>query len=127
MLKRCLSCQEIDDLIRVELGNGTSLAELDVELSGLFDMSRSWEAELICLSLLLARSLERLQKTAIDVPKLLANFYELSNSGKLFLTIDEVDATFVDYMLSSFRSSTLNLEEELIDLRHRLGEYEYPR
>jgi len=126
MLQHCLSREQISRFLETEIAGGV-FYEDEVELRNLLDLWRTWDAELICLTSLLSISLERQQKNLVDVHNMLLKFYALRDVEGMNLTIDELDESFVKYMLSFPRSNDFSLEEELIEIRLRLSEYEFPR
>lgn|GEM_PF-1536417 len=124
MQKHCLKCTEIDRFLAVEILEDL-LNEDELKLESLLELARSWDVELIFLTNLLSIALERAQKNALDVSDILDKFYMLPDNSGINLVIDELDERFVDYMLNSTRSNTLNLEDELIEIRQNLGEYKF--
>jgi len=122
--KHCLKCTEIDRFLAVEILEDL-LNEDELKLESLLELARSWDVELIFLTNLLSIALERAQKNALDVSDILDKFYMLPDNSGINLVIDELDERFVDYMLNSTRSNTLNLEDELIEIRQNLGEYKF--
>jgi len=126
MLRYCLSREEISRFLEIEIAESV-LYDDEVKFRDLLDMCCTWEAELICLTSLLSIALERQQRIPTDVNDILKKFYALRDIKGMNLTIEELDKTFVTYMLTFPRSNDSSLEEELLEIRQRLSDYIFIR
>ncbi len=114
----CLNQQELEQLIDYMLYNraGDDLAIEKIELS------EAWVEELYGLTYFLARILETKAKQGINPNEIIEFFYGLPE--KMWFTIQQADAEFVEYMMDRERTSG-TIDEMLIDLQNRFSKYEY--
>lgn len=124
MQQHCLNNTELSRFIDITIENG-KLYEEDHILALLLDSWRSWDLEIVCLATLLSYILERRQKQSLDALSLLKRIYNLPEETGLGFVLEQIDDRFVDYMLRSTRRKELSIDDDLIDIRHQFGEYNY--
>jgi len=124
MRQYCLNKDELSRFIDVEIEGG-QLYEEDLVLGSLLYSWRNWDIELVCFATLLSHLLERKQKQSKDAITLLKSMYNIPEEKGLGLIFEQVDERFVGYMLKFIRRKELSIEEDLIDIRHQFGEYNY--
>lgn len=89
----------------------------------LIENAENWQAELVGLNYFLSQILEVKAKTGINCKKILGLYYQLSE--QMWFSTQEIDATFVEYILAYQRNSSLSLAENLIEVQNNLSEYKY--
>lgn len=124
LFHHCLTIDEIELLVRVELEE-YNIPEDESQIHALFSNWNDWIVNFICLNYLLSRVLERKQKSEKDAIGILRSLHELPTIRGLGLDFDEMDDSFVSYMLRFSRDEGLTLEDNLREIRHQLSEYKY--
>lgn len=119
---KCLTKSETQKLID-SCENMYELDEEDCLFSLAIENSRNWEYELTFLSYLLSKILERKKSRGENCMSLLKLAYNLPND--MWLSIQEFDVRFIQYMVRSERKPMLSLEERLIELQGDLDEHIY--
>ncbi len=114
----CLNQQELEQLIDYKLYN----RPVDDLTMGRIELSEAWMEELHGLTYFLTRILEIKAKQKINPQEVIEFVYTLPE--KMWLTIQEADMKFVEYMLDRDRSAG-TIDEVLIELQSRLNEHEY--
>ena len=119
-MQYCLNKEEIDLL----LSNDWEIKEdFPDELKPLLENSQNWHVELVCLTYLLSKVLERKQKNGIDCDVLLRQAMNITN--EMWLSYQDSDLEFVKYLFRHVRKNELDLESNLIDIQNRLSEHIY--
>lgn len=116
----CLNKEEIDLL----LSNNWEITEdfPDI-LKPLIEGSKDWHIELVCLTYLLSKVLERKNKDGVECETLLQTAMSITN--EMWLTYQFSDLNFVKYLFRHVRQNELDLESNLIEIQNRLSDYIY--
>lgn len=116
----CLNKEELRQLIDLKVN------DVNIENDNLqtwVDSSENWFDELGVFSYLFGHILEKKYKCGDDCQGLIEVFYHLEET--MFLSIQEFDFKFIDYMLRNLRGTSISLEDELIELQNNLRAYKY--
>jgi hypothetical protein len=116
----CLNKEELRQLIDLKVNN------VNIENDNLriwVDSSENWLDELGVFSYLFGHILEKKYKCGDDCQSLIEVFYHLEET--MFLSVQEFDFKFIDYMLRNLRGTSISLEDELIELQNNLRAYKY--
>lgn len=120
-MQRCLSKGELDLLVD---NNWNLISDNESrDLALLLDQCKSWENELICFSYFLSQTLERQAKTGKDCELILRQAFQ--KPSEMWLTIQQFDAKFIKYLFRNVRDRSATLEEGLIEVQTKLGQYIY--
>jgi len=119
---KCLTKDEAQKLIDL-CANTYELEEEDSLLWIAIENSRNWGYELTLLTYLLSKILERKKSRGENCMSLLNLAYNLQDN--MWLSIQELDVRFIEYMVRSERKPMLSLEERLIELQDDLDEHIY--
>lgn len=124
MKQYCLDKEELHRFIEIELENGPVYDD-ERDLKILLDGCYNWDIELICFTLFLSQVLEHRLKSSADQHSTLSGLYELPTEKNIALLLEEIDQDFVRYMLEDVRDHNLSIDENLMEIRLRLGEHLY--
>jgi hypothetical protein len=117
----CLNKSELLEFVDYKI-SGQDIA--DRNLKAIIDYSENWQDELCIHTYLLCFILSNKIAHEYACDDIVQTLYRLPES--MYIRLQEIDSIFVDYMLRCLRrSSSLSLEEELIDLQISLGEFRY--
>lgn len=119
----CLTEEELKKFIELVL-QGEEIYD-DGEFNHLLESWRVWDTELICLTTIFSRFLEKQLKLEQNVEFILSEIFALDEKIGLWLTLEGFDEAFVSYFFRHTRDETLTIDEDLNYLRKRFGEYEY--
>jgi hypothetical protein len=119
----CLDRQELTAFLEAKvLGKDVSNHSLTARIED----AENWQDELSVHTYLLCCVLERRLAHGQDCQVILDLIYLIPN--EMFLRLQELDRSFVDFMLMHVRqSNNYTLEEELIYLETSLGQYKYEK
>ncbi len=123
-MQYCLNVDELNQLIESHRG---AVEITDKALLMQLENARQWQTELVCLSFLFARLLERKKNRNVAPDQMIRSLFSLKE--EMYLYIQECGAEFVEYMLSykSFSDLGDSLEDILIDIQNRMSEHRYER
>jgi hypothetical protein len=92
-------------------------------LMTLLDSCRNWNIELMCLTYLLSKILERKGKGNADCQQILERIFTLPD--EMWLSYQEFDLGFVKYLFRHIRNTELDLETDLINAQNKLSDHVY--
>lgn len=118
MIVRCLTSNEISQLL-AHLGDPSQ--ELDVDLAKIVELARSWEFNMICQSLFVARHL----CADITDPEKIDRMYNMEH--EMAMQMEEGNSNIVDYLLRHARDASESLDDALIALTEGFWEHNYER
>jgi hypothetical protein len=121
-MAKCLTKAESQKLIDL-CANTYKIDNEDGFFWIVIENSRNWEYELTLLTYLLSKILERKKNRGENCLSLLNLAYNLQNY--MWLSIQEFDVRFIEYLVRSERDRTLSLEERLIELQDDFSEHIY--
>ena len=118
-------CLNVNETAQILKWRDCDKTELSKELSLALEEAQCWTSRITCITLFLARILER-EKSALDEPKnKIAKIYAMND--ELFFEIQETDHHFVEFLLGEIRNPDESLEEALIEIQNRLSGYDYEK
>lgn len=124
-MQRCLNKEQIRQLFDLEIEN-FDLNNDPSDFENLVFECINWEKEIICLTYFLSQIFELKIKQGV-APKVLIHslqdFFDLQN--RIWLSFQEFDDGFIDYLYRHTKDETLSLEESLIRIQDWLSEYRY--
>lgn len=115
------SCLNTDQLRLLIKSLSDSLEPDDHELGMLFANCRDWSHEISVLTYLLTRCIDKFSDQ--EHHEILDLFYKLPDL--MYINIQELDRSFVEFMLKHQRDRDETMEEQLIQLQRLLREYNY--
>ncbi|MDZ4751808.1 MAG: hypothetical protein SGI87_09355 [Flavobacteriales bacterium] len=122
-MSHCLTKQELREFIEVKFSDKTT------ELEGLtawIEYAENWQEELCIFNYLLCCVLESKVADGQECHSIIENAYYLCDT--MFLTMQELDYSFIDFMLKHLRQdSVTSLEEELISLQENWSQFIYDK
>ena len=124
-MQRCLNKEQIGQLFDLEIEN-FNLSNDPSDFENLVFECINWEKELICLTYFLSQIFELKIKQGVTPKALihdLQDFFDLQN--RIWLSFQEFDDGFIDYLYRHTKDETLSLEESLIRIQDWLSEYRY--
>ena len=124
MFHHCLALEQLTRFVEVEI-EGRKLYNDEIIIKELFSNWHTWDIELVCLTHLLSRVLERKQKDLANVQSILSSIFQISEEKGFIFTFEQINETFVNYMFEFDRQSTMDIDEQLIEIHNYLREYNY--
>ena len=118
----CLPSSMLEELLRHKLGKSRRGTTLSEHTADLLEKAEMWDQEIVCLSLLLARLLE---KGLIANSSELNQIYELSN--EIYFRVEEFGEGFLSFLMKHRRNEILSLEDDLIEKQELLGKYDFDK
>lgn len=114
----CLSKSELADFINESAGNST-------EYTSWYSHANSWGDETIGMNYFVVQIVLAHIKDGHSGDDLISRYFALNEHESIWFTQEELSHDFVEYMMMNTRDRSVSLEEELIDLRERMGNYKY--
>ena len=121
----CLSREELEKLIAVEIDNTIDLED-DKSLELWIEHARNWDEQLVGFTYFLAKIFEKKLKKGQTLENLceeLDKTYNLQES--MWFELQEFGPDFIKCLLEAERNAILSLEDQLIQFQSKLCGYEY--
>jgi hypothetical protein len=117
-MNKCLSRVELYNLISQECDG---ILCPDTDLACLIEDARNWQCRLSGVSYMLSKIVERGINDDEDYTRFISSFYYMPDT--MWFDIQELEEKFICFLLNQSRNTSLTIEEEIIDLQNRIGDY----
>jgi hypothetical protein len=103
------------------LNENANLKKIENELND----SKSWQRNLHVVAYFIAIVLEKKKKEGKNVEQAITDLYSLPDN--MFLKVQELDSSFIDFMLRHVNPEIDNLESAIVQLHERWIDHDYSR
>lgn len=94
------------------------------ELQSIVDNAKYWDFEIIIISYLLSKNFEiRKKRNKENSEQIIDELFNFQNT--MYVTFQEFDYDFINFMYSNIRQNEYSLEEELLNIQEKLKERFY--
>ena len=119
-MSHCLTKSELAEILARATASEGRIYE---QISAWYDMADAWEEEIVGLNYFVAQIAMSTKNHGGDHDGIIAKHFHLDE--EMWFTQEDFGFEYVDYLMRHTRDTSLSLEDELVQLRDRLGEYGY--